>query len=50
MRSLISLPDDFREKVNRALSPGTILLATAQSSNASTRSARDFTIMKPEEG
>jgi hypothetical protein len=49
MRSQIQLSDDFREKVNKLLTPGAILVSTRQSSNASTRSASDFTIMKPEE-
>jgi hypothetical protein len=48
MRSQISLPDDFRKKINRTLTPGTILVSTRQSSNSSTRSSGDFTIMKPE--
>lgn len=50
LRSGIFLPLDFRKKVNRLLTPGTILLATRESSNSATRSARDFTIMKPEGG
>ena len=49
LRSQVTLPKDFHKKINRALVPGTILLSTTQSSNASTRSGRDFTIMKPED-
>jgi hypothetical protein len=53
LRGQISLPKDFREKVNDALIPGTILLATRQSSNSSTRSSAkpdsEFIIMKPED-
>ncbi len=48
LRAGISLPLDFRKKVNKLITPGTILLATRESSNSATRSARDFTIMKPE--
>ena len=48
LRSQIRLPDDFRKKLSKTLAPGTILLATSESSNAATRSSRDFTIMKPE--
>jgi hypothetical protein len=50
LRHELSLPDDFRKKVNKILTPGTILLATRESSNSATRSARDFTIMRPEGG
>lgn len=49
MRTQISLPEDFRKEINRAVVPGAILVATKQSSNNSTRSSRDFSIMKPEE-
>ena len=49
LRSQIVLPDEFRKKVNRALTPGTILVSTKRSSNANTRSGKDFTIMKPQE-
>ncbi|MEM1083085.1 MAG: L,D-transpeptidase family protein [Verrucomicrobiota bacterium] len=48
MRSQLSLPEDFRKKVNRILTPGTILLATSDSSNASTRSKGNMNIMVPQ--
>ncbi|MGI9244257.1 MAG: L,D-transpeptidase [Verrucomicrobiales bacterium] len=48
LRSMIKLPGDFHKKINKIVAPGTILLATSQSSNSATRSGRDFTIMKPE--
>lgn len=48
LRSPVTVSDDFRKKVNRLVTPGTILLATREKSNASTRSAKDFTIMRPE--
>ncbi|MFK5924389.1 MAG: L,D-transpeptidase [Verrucomicrobiota bacterium] len=48
MRGRIAIPDDFRKKVISVMTPGTILLATSQSSTAATRSSRDFSIMKPE--
>ena len=49
IRSQVRFPRNFRENLSSALTPGTILVATRQSSNASTRSARDFTIVAPEE-
>ena len=48
IRSQVRFPRNFRENLSSALTPGTILVATRQSSNASTRSARDFTIVAPE--
>ncbi|MCF6312487.1 MAG: L,D-transpeptidase [Verrucomicrobiales bacterium] len=48
MRGRIHISDDFRNKVISVMTPGTILLATSQSSTAATRSSRDFSIMKPE--
>lgn len=48
IRSQVRFPRNFSDKLARILTPGTILVATRQSSNASTRSARDFTIMAPE--
>lgn len=48
IRSQVSLPLDFQKKVSALVSPGTILVATRESSNKSTRSSGDFTIMKPE--
>ena len=50
MRSQVHLPKDFHKKISKILGPGTILVATRQSSNSATRSARDFTIMRPEGG
>jgi hypothetical protein len=44
----ISFPSDFRAKTRNILTPGTILLATRESSNASTMSKRDFGIIQPE--
>ena len=48
IRSLVTIPPDFQKRVSDALTPGAILVATSESSNASTRSGRDFTIMRPE--
>jgi len=48
IRSQVRLPDDFRSKVNKLLTPGTILVTTNRSSNASTRSSRDFKIIDHE--
>lgn len=48
MRSQLSIPEDFRKKVNKILTPGTILLATKDSSNASTRSKGNMNIMTPQ--
>jgi len=48
MRSQVFLPLDFQRKISALISPGTILVATADSSNRSTRSGGDFTIMTPE--
>jgi hypothetical protein len=48
MRSQLALPIDFQKKISGLISPGTILVATRESSNKSTRSSSDFTIMKPE--
>jgi len=44
----VSFPAEFRNKVRNILTPGTILLATRQSSNASTMSKTDFGILQPE--
>ena len=38
--------DDFRGKVNKLITPGTILVTTRQPSNAATRSSRDFKIIE----
>jgi hypothetical protein len=48
IRSQVRLPDDFRKKVNKLLTPGTILVTTNRSSNASTRSSREFRIIDDE--
>ncbi|WP_417750630.1 L,D-transpeptidase family protein [Rubritalea tangerina] len=44
----ISFPAEFTSKTRGILTPGTILLATRESSNASTMSKRDFGIIQPE--
>jgi hypothetical protein len=48
IRSQVQIPESFRSKVSKLLTPGTILLATRESSNARTRSGRDFNIMTPQ--
>ena len=48
LRSQLSLPEDFRKKCNKALTPGTILVATSESSNKNTRSNGPMNIMTPE--
>jgi len=48
MRSQLHLPRDFQKKVNALLTPGSILVATRESSNKSTRSGSDFKIMTPQ--
>ena len=48
IRSQVSLPLDFQQKISALISPGTILVTTRESSNKSTRSSGDFTIMKPD--
>jgi len=48
MRSQLSLPADFRKKLNKALTPGTILVATSESSNKNTRSNGSMNIMTPQ--
>lgn len=44
----VNFPSDFRGKLSNILTPGTILLATRQSSNSSTMSKTDFGIIQPE--
>ena len=44
----ISFPAEFRRNIRNILTPGTILLATRDSSNASTMSKTDFGIIQPE--
>ncbi|PQJ28369.1 hypothetical protein BSZ32_07480 [Rubritalea profundi] len=46
--SNVNFPAEFRGKIRNILTPGTILLATRQSSNASTMSKTDFGIIQPE--
>ncbi len=48
LRSQLSLPEDFRKKVNKALTPGAILVATSESSNKNTRSSGPMNIMTPQ--
>ena len=45
MRSQLILPNDFQKKVSKLLTPGTILVATSERSNASTRSGTGFDII-----
>lgn len=49
IRALVDIPDSFQAKISRALTPGTILVATRESSNESTRSGTDFNILATEE-
>lgn len=49
MREQIRLPLEFRENVAALLTPGTILVATRETSNASTRSESDFAILRPDD-
>lgn len=44
----VRFPAEFRRQTRGILTPGTILLATRQSSNANTVSSRDFGIIQPE--
>ncbi len=46
MRANIRMPDEFSRKVAPILKPGTILVSTRQSSNKSTRSNRNFSIIQ----
>ena len=48
LRSQLSLPADFRKKVNAVLTPGTILVTTRESSNKNTRSSAPMNIMTPQ--
>ncbi|QQL44885.1 L,D-transpeptidase family protein [Sulfuriroseicoccus oceanibius] len=48
LRARLILPRGYMEKLKTVVSPGTILLATREPSNRSTRSAPGFTIMKPQ--
>ena len=45
MRSQLVLPNDFQKKLSKLLTPGTILVATSERSNASTRSSTGFDII-----
>ena len=49
MREKIWIPSDFRKMVNRELTPGTILLATKESSTKETRSSGPIAIGVPNE-
>ncbi|MFC5050850.1 L,D-transpeptidase family protein [Rubritalea spongiae] len=44
----VTLPREFRNKVSGVLTPGTILLATRESSNSNTMSKTNFGIVQPE--
>ncbi len=46
MRANIRMPDEFSRKITPLLKPGTILVSTRRSSNKSTRSSRDFDIIR----
>ena len=46
MRSNIRMPDEFSRKVAPLLKPGTILVSTRKSSNKTTRSSRNFSIIQ----
>jgi hypothetical protein len=48
MRDHFSIPDEFRAAVNKELKPGTILLATPESSTAETRSDGPIAIGVPD--
>lgn len=48
MRSQLRLPEGFLKKFNQALTPGTILVATSESSNKNTRSSGSMNIMTPQ--
>jgi hypothetical protein len=49
MRDSFSLPPNFRKALNKELTPGTILLATRESSTEETRSAKPMAIGVPNE-
>lgn len=46
MRDNIRIPDEFVSKMSPLLKPGTILVSTGKSSNSSTRSNRNFSIIQ----
>ncbi len=46
MRSSIRMPDEFARKVRPLITPGTIMVSTSKSSNKSTRSSRQFDIIR----
>lgn len=46
MRSDIRMPDEFARKIRPLVTPGTILVSTSKSSNKSTRSSRNFDIIR----
>lgn len=49
LRSRLHIPPDFARRLYELAHPGTILVTTAGSSTDQTRSASDFTIMRPQE-
>ncbi|NWK55738.1 L,D-transpeptidase family protein [Verrucomicrobiaceae bacterium N1E253] len=46
MRSDLRMPDEFARKIRPLVTPGTILVSTSKSSNKSTRSNRNFDIIR----
>lgn len=48
IRGDVSFPKDFQQKLSKTLTPGTILVATRESSNNSTRSSGTMNIMTPQ--
>ncbi len=48
IRDSVRFPREIQKKANALFTPGTIVLATRESSNNATRSSGDFTIMRPE--
>ncbi len=48
IRSQVLLPREFQKKASKLLTPGSILVTTRDSSNANTRSGRNFSIIAPE--
>jgi len=48
MRGRIRIPKEFTQQVQQLIKPGTILLATSESSTPATQTDSNFTIMSPE--
>lgn len=46
MRANIRMPDEFARKISPLVTPGTIMVSTSKSSNKSTRSSRNFDIIR----